>query len=258
MTISLLQTEIIWENPIENLKQLEEILKGLAGKTDLVILPEMFSTGFSMDAETIAETNDGNTITTLSAWARKYDLAITGSFIAKENNKRYNRGFFITPEEVHFYDKRHLFRMSEEPNHFSPGNKQLIVSYKEWNICLQICYDLRFPIWCRNRNNAYDLLIFVANWPSSRLHAWNILLQARAIENSCFVAGVNRVGEEPTGVQYSGGSVLFDMKGKQLLVAESGKVDTVTTTLSLDKLKRYRQRFPTWMDADAFTIEGSE
>ena len=181
---------------------------------------------------------------------------MAGSFIAKDNGKFYNRAFFITPEgEEHYYDKRHLFRMAEEDKHFSAGDKRLIVPYKGWNICLQVCYDLRFPVWSRNVNNEYDLLIYVANWPEARKKAWKALLHARAIENMAYVCGVNRVGVDGKGFLFRGDSMIYNAKGKKL--ADAGKREEITRTCTLKKseLDEFRAKFPAWKDADGFGID---
>ena len=168
LRISMIQSHIIWEDREENLGYYGELLRRVSGRTDLAVLPETFTTGFSMDVERQADTMEGQTVPTIKEWAKKYKLAVAGSFIAKDNGKFYNRAFFITPEgEEYYYDKRHLFRMAEEDKHFSAGDKRLIVPYKGWNICLQVCYDLRFPVWSRNVNNEYDLLIYVPIGPRS-------------------------------------------------------------------------------------------
>lgn len=255
LTISLIQTDIVWENKAANLRNIEEKIASLHNSTDIVVLPEMFTTGFSMRSSEFAEENSGETVRTLKRWASHFGFAIAGSFIAcDQDGKRYNRGFFITPEEMHFYDKRHLFRMSDEPNHFTAGNTPLIVNYRNWNISLQICYDLRFPVWCRNKENEYDLQLFVASWPEPRQRVWDILLKARAIENCAYVAGVNRVGEDNNGLNYLGGSVVIDMKGNILTGCEPGSETILTTTLSKEKLLLFREKFPAWKDADSFTI----
>ena len=182
--ISIIQTDIVWENKQENLRLLHEKLQSLRGITEIVVLPEMFSTGFSMQSKMLAEPNSGATITILKQWAAQFQLAICGSYIATENDQFYNRAFFLTPEgEEFYYDKRHLFRMGREAEHFSVGDKRLIIPYRGWNICLLVCYDLRFPVWSRNVNNEYDLLIYVANWPIPRRLVWDTLLRARALEN---------------------------------------------------------------------------
>lgn len=255
LRISMVQSPIIWEDRDKNLGHYGELLDRIKGKADMAVLPETFSTGFSMNVEKLADTMDGKTVSTIKGWAKKYKLAIAGSFIAKEDGNYYNRAFFITPEgEESYYDKRHLFRMGEEEKHFTPGTKQTIVSYKGWNICLQICYDLRFPVWSRNMNNAYDLLIYVANWPEIRKTVWHSLLPARALENIAYVCGVNRTGVDGKGFIYHGDSMLYTPKGKKL--ADAGKREEIirTCTLSKEELTDLRTKFPAWEDADTFTI----
>lgn len=255
MKVSILQNNIVWENKAENLKQLQRKLEELRNHTDIVILPEMFNTGFTMKSEALAEPIDGKTIQTLQSWAKEYQIALTGSYIALDNGKYYNRAFFLTPERAaYFYDKKHLFRMGDEPTHFSPGEKRLIIPYKGWNICLLVCYDLRFPVWSRNINNEYDILIYVANWPAPRRLVWDTLLSARAIENMSYVCGSNRVGTDGNGLDYNGGSAIYSPKGKVLAIAPDNKESVITVDLSLDELKNFRQKFPAWMDADSFNL----
>ena len=256
LRISMIQSHIIWEDRDENLGYYGELLRRVKGKTDVAVLPETFTTGFSMNAAKLADTMDGKTVPTIKEWAQKYKLAVVGSFIVKEENKYYNRAFFITPEgEEYYYDKRHLFRMGEEDKHFAPGTKRTIASYKGWNICLQVCYDLRFPVWSRNIGNGYDLLIYVANWPEARKKVWSSLLQARAIENMAYVCGVNRVGIDGKGFVYRGDSMIYTPKGKKL--ADAGKREEIIRTCILSKteLEDLRTKFPAWEDADTFTIE---
>ena len=256
LRISMIQSHIIWEDRDENLGCFGELLRRVSGKTDVAILPETFTTGFSMEVERLADTMDGPTIPAIKGWASKYKMAIAGSFIVKEEGRYYNRAFFVTPEgDLSYYDKRHLFRMAGEDKHFTAGDQRLIVRYKDWNICLQVCYDLRFPVWSRNVNNEYDLLIYVANWPEARKKAWKSLLQARAIENMAYVCGVNRVGIDGKGFVYRGDSLIFSPKGKKL--ADAGKREEITRTCTLDKteLEEFRMKFPAWEDADAFSIE---
>ncbi len=255
LRISMIQSHIIWEDREENLGYFGELLRRVSGRTDLAVLPEAFSTGFSMDVERIADTMDGLTVSSIKMWASKYKMAIAGSFIAKENGRYFNRAFFITPEgDEYYYDKRHLFRMAGEDRYFAAGDKRLIVSYKGWNICLQVCYDLRFPVWSRNVNNEYDLLIYVANWPEVRKKAWKALLRARAIENMAYVCGVNRVGIDGHGFRFIGDSVVIDAKGKKL--ADAGKREEITRMCTLNKkeLENFRAKFPAWKDADKFTL----
>ena len=261
--VSLFQTDIIWENKSANLISLYEELKKLSGLTDIVILPEMFSTGFSMNSHTLAEPITGNTISLLQQWALTFQLAIAGSYIAvdgtecsSQEQKFYNRGFFITPEKKAFYyDKRHLFRMGSEPDSFDAGNQRTLISYRGWNICLLVCYDLRFPVWSRNANNEYDLLIYVANWPESRRQVWDVLLQARALENMSYVCGVNRIGKDGNYIQYNGGSVLYSSKGELLYKCVDNKEEVSTIKIDLSSLRQFRKKFPAWKDADHFTID---
>lgn len=255
LRISMIQSHIIWEDREENLGYYGELLRRVSGKTDVAVLPETFSTGFSMNVEKLGEPVDGQTLSTVKMWTEKYQMAIVGSFIASEKGKYYNRCFFIAPGgEEQYYDKRHLFRMGGEDKSFSAGTERTIVSYKGWNICLQICYDLRFPVWTRNIGNEYDLLIYVANWPEPRKKVWRTLLQARAIENMCFVCGVNRVGVDGKGIVYQGDSMIISPKGKKL--ANAGKRKEITRTCTLDKevLDDLRKKFPVWEDADVFTF----
>lgn len=255
LRLSLIQYDIVWENKKANLDYVKCKIKDLAGKTDLVILPEMFSTGFSMNSHNLAETNNGETISCLKNWAKQFDLAICGSFIAKENNNYFNRGFLITPHNEYYYDKRHLFRMGSEPQSFSAGNKRLIFEHKGFKICLLICYDLRFPVWSKNVDNEYDLLIYVANWPSSRQKVWDTLLAARAVENMAYVCGVNRIGVDGNGLSYSGVSKAIDARGDELLLLENNKERIGTVSISKENLEHFRKKFPVWKDADNFNIE---
>lgn len=255
LRVSMVQSHIIWEDRNENLGYYGELLRRISGKTDLAVLPETFSTGFTMNVEPLADEADGITVNTIKKWAANYKMAVSGSFIAKDNGKYYNRAFFITPEgDSLFYDKRHLFQMGEENQYFTAGDNRLVVSYRGWNICLLVCYDLRFPVWSRNVNNEYDLLIYCANWPEARKKVWKILLQARAIENMSYVCGVNRVGIDGKGFTYRGDSLIISPKGKKL--ADAGKREEVTRTvsLSMDEISELRSKFPAWKDADDFTI----
>ncbi|MDR2474390.1 MAG: nitrilase family protein [Bacteroidales bacterium] len=258
LRISLIQTSIVWENIEENLCRYEEKIMPLAGKTDLVVFPEMFTTGFTMHSRAMAEPNGGLTMRTVKRWAKVGKFAVTGSFIARDGNKYYNRGFFVLPcQTVYFYDKRHLFSLGGEDKHFSPGNERLVVSFNGWNISLLICYDLRFPVWARNVDCSYDLLIVPANWPASRKVVFQTLLMARAMENSCFVCGVNRVGTDGENLTYCGNSALIDPRGRQLSNMTENADEIETVTLRKDDLECYRQKFPVWKDADSFSIERS-
>lgn len=254
LRISSYQMDVVWENKSLNLDKVEIVAKELKGETDILILPEMFSTGFSMSPEKLAEENDGETITRLKKLACECQIAFVGSFIASENGCYYNRGFFISPDFSEFGDKRHLFRMGEESKHYSAGDKRLIVQYKDFNIALFVCYDLRFPVWSSNYMNAYDLAIYVASWPKPRIGAWSVLLEARAIENSCYVCGVNRCGVDGLGLIYSGGSKVVSPKGE--ILSQSQESVEEITTIELDKvwLEDYRRKFPVWKDSDNFML----
>ncbi|MDR0536561.1 MAG: nitrilase family protein [Tannerellaceae bacterium] len=256
LRISLFQTYIDWEDKASNMRHVYKMLKRVAGKTDLAILPETFSTGFTMNVKPLAETNNGETMTNLRQWAKSFDLAITGSFIARADLHYYNRGFFLAPDgSNYYYDKRHLFSMGGENKRFAPGKKRLIVPYKGWNICLQICYDLRFPVWSRNTGKDYDLLIYVANWPEARRSAWQKLLPARAIENQAYVCGVNCVGTSPDKTTYCGGTRLYSPKGDILKDAWGDCNSTRTVTIDKDELNAFRTKFPAWRDADKFHFD---
>lgn len=254
LRISMIQAHIIWEDRKENLSYYGELIRRVKGKTDLVVLPETFTTGFSMEPSRLADSCDGETVATLKEWSSSYNMAIIGSFIAEENGRYFNRAFFVNGDEITFYDKHHLFRMAGENNVYTPGEKRVVVNYKGWNICLQVCYDLRFPVWSRNVGNEYDLLVYVANWPEARRKVWKPLLQARAIENMAYVCGVNRVGIDGKGFTYKGDSVVYSPKGKK--IADAGKREETTRTcvLSAKEIESFREKFPAWKDADDFTL----
>lgn len=255
MNISIIQTDIVWADKKANLAKTEEKLISLAGKTDLAVLPEMFTTGFCTDKLNLAETMDGETVQTLLRWAKEFNLAITGSFIATENGNIYNRAFFVFPSgEIQTADKRHLFSMGGEDKLFRSGNKKLIVNYKKFNICVLVCYDVRFPVWSRNINKQYDLLIYVASFPHARMDAWDALLPARAIENQAYVCGVNRIGKDGMNISYSGHSVLLDFKGKQITGFDENEENIKTMELSQSELKKFREKYAFWKDADTFNI----
>ena len=252
LRVSILQTDIAWENKQDNLRRLREQLETLRGATEIVVLPETFSTGFSMNTDRLAELVTDKTIATLRQWAAECQIALAGSYIscdeipvASEDNELsykhpayYNRAFFLTPEgESYFYDKRHLFRMGHETEHFTAGSQRAVISYRGWNILLLVCYDLRFPVWSRNVDNEYDLLIYVANWPVSRRKVWDILLQARALENICYVCGVNRIGIDNNQIPYNGGSVIYSHKGELLAHVPDNREGTATAALELTALQ---------------------
>lgn len=255
MRISLIQSDIIWEHKTANLLYYESLLSGLTGKTEVAILPEMCTTGFSMHPELLAETLEGETIDAFKRMAAGFGFAVAGTFIGKDATHSYNRAFFIQPNgHVDVYDKRHLFRMGDEGQHYTSGTSKKIVSYLGWNIRLAVCYELRFPVWLRNVKNDYDLLLVMANWPESRQHVWTSLLTARALENQAYVCGVNRVGTDANGVVYSGGSQLVNAYGTALTDSDQEGVCIQTLDLNLEELHRFRRKFPVWKDADVFEI----
>jgi len=256
LKITLVQTSLHWQQPDANRASIEAQLDDVSGKTDLILLPEMFTTGFTMAPEGLAEEERGETLAWMQHQSRKTGAAICGSLIVNSPAGYRNRLYWVTPEgECEHYDKVHLFRMANEHEHYAAGERRLIIAYRGWRIMPQICYDLRFPVWSRNRND-YDLLLYVANWPAARRHAWRTLLQARAIENQCYVAGVNRVGSDGKGIEYTGDSLLVDFQGELMVDRAAGEVFTETGELKSAALADFREAFPAWMDADAFSITG--
>ena len=255
MKITLIQDTIHWADKTANLQKTDKQLAELAGKTNLVVLPEMFTTGFCTDQLELAETMEGETVRNLQKWAQTYNLAITGSFIANENDKIFNRGFFVFPDgKIETADKRHLFSIGGEDLYFSTGAKKLIINYCGFNIRLLVCYDVRFPVWARNVNNEYDLLIYVANFPKSRINNWDILLQARAVENQAYVCGVNCVGTDGLGIDYNGHSTLLDFKATPLLSFPENETSIQTYELKREPLLKFREKSAFWKDADKFEI----
>jgi omega-amidase len=253
MKIAIIQTELIWENPLENRSHLAQKITGFMEDVDLIVLPEMFSSGFTMEAKKIAETMQGETVTWLQHMAKAKNCAITGSLAIKENGKFYNRLVFVHPSgEIQHYDKRHLFTLAGEEKVYSKGNKRLIIDYKGWKICPLICYDLRFPVFARNTEN-YDLLLYVANWPEIRIQAWDILLKARAVENMSYVIGVNRVGKDENNNHYNGHSQAIDFLGNEVLEPQ---VTDGVFIVELDKkqLERNRKKFGFLSDKDEFKL----
>jgi len=265
LTISTLQTNLHWENKAANLLMLEEKIESLRGNTEVVVLPEMFSTGFSMNAADLGETMSGPTVEWMKKLSNENKLIITGSVIIEEEKKYYNRLIWMMPDGSYgVYDKRHLFSYSGEDKFYTPGNKRLITSVKGWKINVQICYDLRFPVWARQsyasnqnkdqeRSHEYDVLVYVANWPERRSHAWKTLLCARAIENQCYVIGVNRVGLDGNDIFYSGNSLVIDPLG-EVLYHMADEEDIFTVTFQKEKLEEVRTRFPFFKDGDDFDI----
>ena len=259
LTITTIQSNLLWEEKPANLNMLEQKILGIEEKTEIVVLPEMFSTGFSMQPELFAETMNGETVQWMERVSRENSIILTGSIIIEENGNYFNRLIWMLPNgQYGQYDKRHLFAYGEEDKHYSPGNKRLIASVKGWKINLQVCYDLRFPVWARQQpkeNEAeYDVLIYMANWPERRSHAWKTLLCARAIENQCYVVGVNRVGSDGNNIYYSGNSLIIDPLG-QVLYHMADEEDVFTITIQKERLEEVREKFPFWRDADSFNIQ---
>ncbi|MEL6942079.1 MAG: amidohydrolase [Bacteroidota bacterium] len=254
MNITLIQTTLAWEDVDANLVLLAKQLTSITAQTDLILLPEMFTTGFSMNAQQLAETMDGRTIDWMQKQAKKYDAVVAGSFIVKEKEKFYNRLIWMYPNgEYKQYDKRHLFTMAEEHLTYEAGKEKLIVEWKGWKICPLICYDLRFPVWSRNVEN-YDLLIYLANWPATRSFHWKTLLQARAIENQSFIVGLNCVGKDGNGYYYTGDSCIISPAGEWLFQAADRKV-VHTQNISRSDLDTLRKKLPFLKDQDTFSIK---
>jgi omega-amidase len=255
LRLTLVQTALVWHDPAANRARLEALVASLAGTTDLVLLPEMFTTGFTMAPREVAEAVDGPTTAWLQALAARIDAAVTGSVATREDGRYVNRLLWVEPRgRTLHYDKRHLFRMAREHEHYSAGRRRLIVEWRGFRICPLVCYDLRFPVWSRNRRLApYDLLLYVANWPARRRSAWQSLLPARAVENLCYCAGLNRVGPDGHDVPHAGDSVVHDYLGATLLdLQDAATVQTVV--IELAPLQRYREKFPAHLDADEFEL----
>ncbi len=257
LTVTMIQQPLHWLDPDANCEQFGRLISTL-NDTDLIILPEMFNTGFTMQPDSVAESGDGKTLEWLSQTSQQKNSAIVASLPYRKTGKQgihyYNRLVFMHPDgQFQHYDKRHLFRMAQEHKHYQGGKTRLIVNYKGWRICPMVCYDLRFPVWSRNKND-YDLLVYIANWPAARSEHWRTLLKARAIENLSYVAGVNIIGTDGNNISYQGDSVVHGAAGEQLLFA-GAMGGCFTTRLNYDALMDYRKRFPAYMDADQFIIK---
>lgn len=252
LTVTLLQCQLAWEKPADNRRQFEQLIVEASPDTDLIVLPEMFTTGFSMNALANAEAPGGDTENWLRGLATARDCAITGSIAVRENGAVFNRLLFATPTGVIVYDKRHLFRMAGEHKRYSAGSERVIVEWRDWRIKPEVCYDLRFPVFSRNRED-YDALIYVANWPAARSSHWRALLVARAIENQACVVGVNRIGSDANGLDYSGDSLAIDARG-EVLADLGDRPEVCSVVFSADALLDYRKAFPCHMDADDFTL----
>ncbi|MCH3883948.1 amidohydrolase [Tenacibaculum aquimarinum] len=255
LEVAVLQADLVWENAVENRNQFTKMIDSLSTEVELIILPEMFTTGFTMNAEKVAETMNGETVLWMQKIAKIKQTAICGSVVIKENNQYFNRFLFVHPsKKVEFYDKRHTFTLAGEHEVYTAGENKLIVNYKGWKICPLICYDLRFPVWARNTEN-YDLLLYVASWPKPRINAWNSLLQARSIENMSYTIGVNRVGKDANNYEYNGNSAIYDCLGNIVKHFENNTIEPVLLTLDKNYQDKLRDKFSFLEDKDTFTIQ---
>jgi len=254
LSVTVVQSKLAWHDAAANRDAFSKIINDIDGPTDLIVLPEMFTTGFSMDAPNLAEPVDGESVDWMQAMAAQANAAICGSLIIKDDGHYFNRFLCVDANGiVTSYDKRHLFRLADEHDHYSQGNARVVFELKGFRICPMVCYDLRFPVWSRNRAE-YDLLIYVANWPNRRQVAWDTLLRARAIENLSYVVGVNRIGSDGNDLPYSGGSAIIDYVGQD--IANLGDAaGTATAALDLAPLEKFRDRFAFHLDADDFELK---
>ena len=257
LSFTLIQSKLHWENKAANLAMFEKKIMAIIEKTEIVVLPELFSTGFSMQPKKLAESMNGETVQWMKRISATKKIVLTGSVIIEENGQFFNRLLWVLPDgEMGFYDKRHLFAFAGEDAEYTAGNKRMIVQVKGWKINLQVCYDLRFPVWTRQSTNEspeYDVLLYVANWPERRNHAWKTLLTARAIENQCFVVAVNRVGPDGNQISHSGDSMVIDSLGVALYHNEMEE-SVFTIVLEKESLKQVREKYPFWKDSDTFKI----
>jgi len=264
LKITIIQSDLIWEDKKANYLLFDKKIDAITEQTDLIVLPEMFNTGFSMHPKPFSESMEGETIQWMKEKAASKNAVITGSLMITEDDNYYNRLVWMKPDGSFFtYDKRHLFRLSDEGKYFDEGGQRNIITINDWSINLQICYDLRFPVWSRNvdfegtangKSFVYDVLLYVANWPTKRSTAWKTLLKARAIENQAFVIGVNRVGEDGNGISHSGDSKVIDYLGDDMVSASPNQEETITVTLSKEKLFTFRNKFPFNLDADDYQV----
>ncbi|MFT4822883.1 MAG: omega-amidase [Halioglobus sp.] len=253
LTVTLVQCELAWERPEDNRRQIGQLIDTITEPTDLIVLPEMFTTGFSMNALANAEEVGGTTEQWMLEQASANNCAVTGSIAVRKGENVYNRMLFASPEGIEFYDKRHLFRMAGEHKRYASGKERVSVSWRDWRINLQVCYDLRFPVFSRNQGD-YDLQLFVANWPAKRSYHWRQLLIARAIENQACVVGVNRIGSDANGMDYQGDSLAISANGT-ILEDLQDRSEVAQVVLSAKELTEYREAFPCHLDADNFALE---
>lgn len=252
--LSILQLDLIWENASSNLEKIDSLVAGKLDNTDVLIMPEMFTSGFTMTPSAIAESMTGESVGWMKKRAREWNVVLGGSLVIKEKEQNFNRFLWVAPNgDIQYYDKRHLFRMGEENQYYSSGKQKLITRLGKWRFRPLVCYDLRFPVWSRNRSD-YDVLLYVANWPASRRHVWKSLLLARALENQSYVVGVNRIGKDGNGISYSGDSMIIDPRGNMLSKTQPNTESFETVSLSLNELIDFREKFPVSMDADEFML----
>lgn len=257
LNVVTIQYDTAWEKADKNYQTLDNYLSEISEPVDVVVFPEMFNTGFTMNAENNYETISGKGINFLKKWSKKLDALLIASLIIKVNENYYNRLAVCYPDQsVKYYDKKHLFTFANEHKHYSPGNQNLTINYKDWKIACFICFDLRFPVWCRNdKNNPYDIAVFVANWPTKRVIAWKNLLQARAIENQSYVIGVNRVGIDGNEIEYNGASKIFNALGEEIANIPENQTVISSTTLDKEKLNQIRESFPFLQESDTFELK---
>ena len=253
LTISLVQTALVWQQAEANCEHISQMLTDAKTQSDLIILPEMFNSGFTLDATKVAESMSGDTVSWMKHLSANLDAAVTGSLVIRENDANYNRMVIAYPDgQCQWYDKKHLFRMANEHQRYGSGEERVIIKWRDWRIALYVCYDLRFPVWCRNQNDT-DLMLFVASWPAARAFPWQTLLRARAMENLCYVCGVNRIGTDANDINYQGDSAVIDMAGGD--ICQLGNADCINTVvLSAEALSSFRDSFPAHLDADTFSV----
>ena len=251
LTVALIQSHLIWENPKANREHFSERIDSISDDVDVIILPEMFTTGFTMNPQNVLSKEKSKTIAWMQEWARKKDAAIVGSIVDSEEGKFYNRLWFVTPDQMSTYDKKHTFTLAGEDKVYQEGTSKVLLEYRGFRICPLICYDLRFPVWARNVEG-YDALIYVANWPKPRISAWDTLLKARAIENMAYCIGVNRIGKDSSGHEYSGHSAVYDVLGNPLAYSEKDEI--LYATLSREHIDTYRNKLRFLEDRDEFSL----
>ena len=254
LNLALIQSATQWHDPVANREHFEPLIRASSERADLIVLPEMFTTGFTMESRTVAETMDGATVSWLREVAQEIDTAICGSVVIEADGCYFNRFLWVTPDgDVGSYDKRHLFRMAGEHEHYDIGSAKTVFELGGWRVCAMVCYDLRFPVWFRNEGD-YDAIVCVANWPAARRDAWLTLLRARAIENQVYAAGVNLVGVDGNSVAYSGGTAAYGPDG-EVLAERLDDAGVEFVTFNAEKLVQRREEFPVWRDADKFQLD---